>query len=257
MEDLTKVFGTVEPVDNVPVTAEPKKASRMDAEIQKAFKATADVLESQNKDIFNEISTHSNDLIVVNTLSYTDGGGLIVDRNNITSQNQRPLVTVPEIVGYNVKNEGTEPIKYHTELWSKDENGVYVATPTELVLNPGETAPFTRKTLTMLASNIEYSFVLGNGKLIPRLDSNLEKMLNGTYFKFEDPELTVHDDSVKLAIADKIGDKWVIKPEFEATFGFLNNEKPKAPAAKRATSRKASRQALVSNYVRNLLNQSK
>lgn len=263
MEDLTSVFGDVQPVEApeeevVTVEAKTTKGKKSKEFVEKLktdFISTAEAMAQNGVDMFEQVSCKSDSLEIVNTLGYSDKGGLVVDHDRADSKKDRPLGTVSEIVGYKLRNVGNEPIPYQTEVWAKNETGEYVATPAEYLLQPNEEVSLTRKYVTILCSRIEFSNVLKNGVLITRVspDSTREDILNSAYLRFNDNR-GVHDDTVKIAIADKIDDRWIVKPEFEAAFGFLNNESEAARATRTGGTKKSvSKQAIVANYVRELL----
>src|SRR5690606_14306068 len=148
------------------------------------------------------------------------------------------LITTSQIVGYRLQNIGNTPIKYLTEEFVKNEEGTYVGTRVEKVAKRGETFDLSRKYMTIFCSQPEISFQLSNGKIVRGSgngsDGDIDRELEAYYLTFNDKSIKVNSDDVKINIAKKIkqGDqtKWVVKPEFEATFGYLNNAK--APGRK-------------------------
>lgn len=209
----------------------------------------------------------SDSLEVVKTLGAGDGGNIIRDKAK-SSADHRELVSTSKIVGYRVRNIGSEPISYMTEEFAKNEEGIFVGTQVKKTLNPGETADLTRQYMTMLCCQPEFSFTLANGKIImgSAAKSNsktvdLKKELETYYFKFtanegeEAPQ--VNDDTVKLSVDEKVGDKMVVKPEFEATFGYLNNPKEGRRGGRKASEKSGlTAQDYSANYVANLLKSS-
>lgn len=208
------------------------------------------------KNAFKEISMNdpdfdkkwhslSNSIEVVNTLGFGEGGNLLYDKEQSEAQGDRVLVQTSKIVGYRIRNIGDTPITYLTEVWHKNENGEWESTKTEKVLAPGETADLTRKYMTILCSRPEIFFELANGKIVrgpgAATAKTLDEKLEAHYFKFtkgEDGEVKqVNDDAVKLNVGMKIGDEWVVKPEYEETFGFLNIKKVEREKVRRKTKK--------------------
>ena len=210
----------------------------------------------------------SDSIKVINTLGFGDGGNIVVDKSKPveidpeTGKEKKPLLTTSKTIGYRVQNIGDEPIKYQTEVWTKGEDGKYVSTKTEKVLEPGETADLSRQYMTVLCSIPEISFQLANGKIIKgsskRAEESTKAFLEAHYFRFDKDEdgvqKQVNDDDVKLNVGerDEATGKWVVKPEFEETFGYLNNP-IKSTSSKKAAGRKYSAQDLAANYVRKMI----
>lgn len=192
----------------------------------------------------------SNSLEVVNTLGAGTGGNIKLDE----SSSERKLVATSQIVGYVVKNVGKEPITYKTEIWAKDETGKYVATASEAVLAPGETAALTRKFMTILCARTEISFTLLNGKIISKFGKTrtVEDMLNRCYFQFND-DIAVNDDSVKISVDEEDASGRHVKPEFVSTFGYLDN--PKEKSTRKGTGRKVTVQDMMANYINSQISQ--
>lgn len=198
----------------------------------------------------------SGGIAVVNTLGYGDSGTLVFDKKATEAKikagekgkdGRDPRVVVPTsiVVGYRVSNIGDTPIKYITEEFSANKEGEFVGKRVEKTLEPGGTADLARKYMTMFCAQPEISFRLSNGKIVrgpanvPSGDVDGE--LEAHYFTF-DPKtgLKVNSDEVKLNISTKKKDgkgqtRWVVKPEFEKAFGYLNNVKV---AETRSTRRK-------------------
>lgn len=204
-----------------------------------------------DKTFATRVKTRSTSLEVTHTLGFSDKGGLVVD----AQKEGRSLVATSGIVGYEIHNIGTEAIPYKTAVCKKGADGIWVATPTDAVLQPGETAYLTRQYMTMLTAAPEFSFELANGKIQKGSGASKEgkttkEILESYYFAFnKDTGLQVNDDDMKLAIADKVDGKWVVKPEFEETFGELNNPKPTAKAARAPKAPKMDSSVAVANYV--------
>ena len=208
-------------------------------------------------DYLKRLRKLSNSVEVVNSLGFGDSGNIIVDRMKTTKDN-RVLASTSTIVGYRVQNVGTEPIKYITESWVKDESGKYVPTKTEKVMAPGATADLTRQYMTMFCAQPEISFQLKNGKVIKgsgsKGDKGVKAELASYYFAFakdaDGNKKQVNDDDVKLNVGVKNDEgKWVVKPEFEEAFGFLNNAHEAAKSGKRSKGSEFNAQDIAANYV--------
>lgn len=216
-----------------------------------------------------KLQKYSSHLEVINSLGFGDSGNLLFDKDNFDPNNinpktgkpVRPLTPTSTVVGYRVRNNGEEAIKYTTEVWTKGADGKFVATKTEKVLAQGEVADLPRQYMTALCAIPEISFTLANGKIIKgsgaKGDKSLKAELESYYFKFNPSEdgttKQINDDDVKLNISEKVGDKWVVKAEYEETFGFLNNQdevKKKGKAKSKYTS-----QDYAANYINKLISE--
>lgn len=201
----------------------------------------------------------SNSIEVVNSLGFGDSGNIVVDKSAST-KDQRKLAVTSAIVGYRVANVGEEPIKYVTEVWAPDESGKFVATKQERVLSPGGTADLTRQYMTIFCSQPEISFTLRNGKIIKgsgaKGDKGPKAELESFYFSFSKEEdgskKQINDDEIKLNVAEKVGDVWKVKAEFEETFGFLNNAKEGGRGGHKSSS-KFTAQDVAANYIFQML----
>lgn len=209
-----------------------------------------------------KLRTLSDSLEVVNTLGYGKGGGLVKDPVKSAEEGKRSLAPTSKIVGYKVRNIGSEPIPYFTEVYAQNEAGVFVGSKVQKTLNPGETAYLTRQYMTMLTCQPEFSFTLANGRITggsAKDNGDLKKKFESYYFTFTGEEgadvPTVNDDEVKLSIDEEIDGRSVVKAEFVETFGYLNNPKEGG----RKGGRKASgnlgltAQDYAANYVASLL----
>ena len=93
----------------------------------------------------------------------------------------------------------------------------------------------------MLTSDPRFSFQLQNGfmkkssKNIPA--NSLDDELESWYFKPADEDVKVNADSFKVNIGQEVVDgdntKWIVLPEFEGVFGYLNNSNKKERAEQR------------------------
>lgn len=200
----------------------------------------------------------SQSLEVTHTLTYSDKGGLIVDPNG---KEQRGLLNVPRIVGYEVRNCGTTPIPYKTAVCEKNADGIYTETTTDAVLQPGATAYLTRQYMTMLCAMPEISFKLKNGRIAKGSSNTKDKKstrdaLEAFYFTFDKKlGMSVNGATVAVPVAVESGDgHWVVKPEFEETFGFLSNPKEvKATKRRKKSGSKYDNNIAVANYVYNVV----
>lgn len=211
----------------------------------------------------------SKSLRVINSCGYGEDGGLVEikkgDKNVPAGEKTgREVGATSKVVGYIIENIGDAPISYTDGIWTKNAEGVYEEQVTEVVINPGEKKPIDRKYLTLLAVRPEFSFTLENGKVVGSAKNakSADELISSYHFRFKDSSMTIHDDKVKVAIADKkevvidgvAQTKWILKPEFEATFGYLSN--PKNSVRKtRASVREGIdfKTAAAADYVRSLL----
>lgn len=243
--------------DGVDTKKEVRNAAQKEAD-----QALVDCLKeriAKNPEFLSTVKTMSSSLEVVHTLTYSDKGNLVVDKVATAEKGKRTLKPVPAIVGYEIKNVGDQPIPYKTAVCTKGADGVYTEAPTDAVLNPGETAFITRQYMTMLTAAPEFSFELANGKIVKgsgtsNAGKNIREQLESYYFAFKEKGKSVNDDTVVMPVADLVGDKWVIKSEFEATFGFLNNPVKSSAATKSTRTRKSAsekidRSACLANFV--------
>lgn len=252
MENVFSNLDTAAPVE----TEKPANAARKEkiAAMKEAIKTTI----SEDPTFVQKLRSLSDSIEVVNTLGFGDSGNIVVDR---TKTDERSLAVTSAIVGYRVRNLGSEPIKYTTEIYAQDETGKYVGTKQEMFLAPGATADLTRQYMTMLAAIPEISFQLANGKIIrgsgAKGEKSLKAELEAYYFSFNKDEngvkLQVNDDSVKLNVGEKVNGKWVVKPEFVETFGFLNNPKEGRRGGRKSSGEKYNAQDMAANYINRLI----
>lgn len=217
---------------------------------------------ASDPDFVNKVRTLSDSLVVVNSLGFGEGGNIVVDKEKSTKE-KREFINTSAVVGYRIKNEGNTPIKYQTEVWAADETGKYVATKTEKVLAPGATCELSRPYMTMLCCQPEISFILKNGKIIrgsgSKGDRDAKTELSAYYFSFtEEADGTrkqINADDVKLNVGEKIGDKWVVKPEFVDTFGYLNNAKTTGKGIRKTagSDKLTSAQVIAANYINQII----
>lgn len=249
MEQFTEMATTA--VANDDKAAKKEKVQAMRAAMQTTL--------AEDPEFAKKVCTRSNDLKVLKTLAYGVSGGLVVDEEKTTSD-KRVLKATSKIHGYRIQNVSDTPIEYTTEVWTKDGDK-FVGSTVVKVLQPGEVTDINRKYMTMLCAREEFSFTLANGTIIAssstkkKSGKNIVDELASYYFKFSEEDGTkigVNSDLVKLSIDDADGK---VKPEFEATFGYLNNPKAKkAPKEKNSTT--FTTQVYAANYINTLLKES-
>lgn len=204
-----------------------------------------------------KVRSLTDDLEVVNTLGFGDSGNIVVDR----TKEERTLKPTSAIVGYKLRNNGDEPIKYVTEVYAPDESGKWVGTKQEKFIEPGGMADLTRQYMTMLCAIPEISFQLSNGKIIrgagAKGETSVKDELEAYYFAFNKQEdgtkLQVNDDEVKLNIAEKVDGGWVVKAEYQEAFGFLNNPKEAKGGRRKSSKSKYNAQDMAANYINRLI----
>lgn len=242
MEDLFKSLekdNSVEVVqENQGIKNEVKDSNKAKRQEKvKMFKDSMNQTLQENPEYLKNLRTLSPYIEVVNSLGYGDKGNILLDRDKTDSSGKRKLQYTSAIVGYKVKNNSQQTITYETETYMADENGKYIPTVVEKTFAPGEEICIARAYMTKLCARPEISFTLGNGKLV-RSSANatdFRSELEAYYFTFSDEEnKQINDDSVKLNVAEQLGDKWVVKPEYLEIFGYLNNPSEKASKTKGA-----------------------
>lgn len=251
--------GVVTPVETVEATPVVSSKKERIEVMRAAIKETL----IQDPEFKSKVRSLSNSIEVVNTLGFGDSGNIVVDKANTTTEG-RALAVTSQIIGYRVRNIGTEPIKYQTEVWSQGEDGKYVASKAEKTLAPSETADLTRQYMTIFTAQPEISFQLANGKIIKgsgsRGDKSIKAELESHYFRFDKAEdgtkKQVNDDTIKLNVGKKVdGDKWVVKEEFVETFGFLNNPKETTKGGRTSPTKEFNAQDIAANYVNKLISE--
>lgn len=236
------------------------------------------------QDFMNKLNTNpemkavlyarSNDLVVEKCLCYGEDGGLIEESKARYDEEgnevaKRVVRQVPEILGYIIKNIGKEPISYQDCDYAKGADGIFVGANQTKTLAPGASAAISRKYLAWMAAQPEFSFKLGNGKITKgsaKVDPNKsDSLLEAHYFSYFEKNKSVHNDENKTAIADpkQVKDesgnavkKWIVRPEFEKTFGYLMNPVEKAIKTKGNRAATADyRLAAVAQFVRDMVDQ--
>ncbi len=244
---------------------DPKKAAKQEKlkEMSKLLKETI----NQDPTFTSKVRSLSDSIAVVKTLGYGEGGNIIVDEaTKHLPKDQRKLVSTSQIVGYRVANIGQTPIKYLTEEFTKNAEGVYEGARVEKVLEPGGQVDFTRKYMTIFTAQPEISFQLSNGKIVRGSGTvkpgDVDGELEAHYFVFNDKTVKVNSDTMKINVAapkkDKEGNKkWVVKPEFEKVFGYLNNAKASGKRGRGPSAgSKFTTQDMAANYINRLLQES-
>jgi hypothetical protein len=205
-----------------------------------------------------KLRTLSESVAVVNTLGFGDSGNIIKDE--ASTQENRKLSTTSAIVGYRIRNIGQEPIPYVTEEYAMKDN-VWVGQLVNKVMQPGETVDLNRKYMTMFCARPEISFQLSNGKVMRGSakvkTGDVDGELEAHYFTFNDRTLKVNSDEVKINVGrkDNKTKKWVVKKDFEAAFGYLNNEKVKGEG-RTSSGERYTVQDMAANYIARLLEES-
>lgn len=258
MEGLFTSAAAEDPV--VVEKAEGKK--KENSEMKSILKAAMQETLASDPDFMKKVRSASSTLEVVNTLGGGDRGNLVYSGTDETGK--RIVTPTSTIVGYRVRNIGEEAIPYRTEEYTKDPTtGEWVGQEVEKVMAPGEIVNLPRMYMTLLCSRPEFSFTLANGKLVghtKRKGGNIKEILSAYYFIFNRQEgaapLQVNDDEVKLSVTttDAAGNT-VVKPEFEASFGYLNNPKKAEKRGTTKSGQKVTLQDVNANYVRKLLAQ--
>lgn len=257
---MDKVFSNSEVEPVVVNDAERKKVEAKENAKQKMKMMRSIIQETiqTDPDFTAKLHTLSQSIEVLNTLGYGTKGNIIEVKKN-TDESGRELKPTSKIVGYRLRNVGTESIQYMTEEFAQDETGKWVGTKVEKTFAPGTTIELSRMYMTIFCSKPEISFILKNGTITggsSKKGASLTEELSSRYFRFSKDEngatIPVNDDEVKLAIDNEDG---VIKPEFEATFGYLNN--PKETRARGSKTKDFTTQDLNANFIRKLLEEQK
>lgn len=251
-------------VDTVVNAADEKKLAKK-AKLQEMANVFKQSL-SEDPTLKDKINLLSESIAVVHTLGFGDSGNIILDKSKADGERSGALVATSQIVGYQVQNTGKTPVQYMTEEYAQDGTGVWVGTKVQKTLEPGATTELTRKYMTIFCSQPEISFKLQNGKIIRGSGTirpnDVDGELEAYYFIFNDKNIKVNSDEVKLNIATKTtveggASKWIVKDEFVSTFGYLNNEKSatKKSRGSKATSRYTT-QDMAANFIQKLISES-
>ena len=241
----------------VPEVDDDKKAEKK--EFAKKLKDAMYETLKENPDYLAVRRSLTNSVRVVNTLGFGDSGNIIVAEGS--TKEDRKLQPVASIVGYRIQNVGETPITYQTEEFTQGEDGVWVGQKVTKVIKPGEFANITRKYATILFSRPEFNLKVANGKFIaPRnkKTNDLDALLAGYYFSFNDKDIKVNSDTVKIQIGEQRKNpatgqtKWYVKSEFEKEFGYLNNSGSGKARAKKPT-KDLDPQDFAANYLQKLI----
>ena len=241
-----------------PTVASDKKEEKK--ELARMYKEAMKETLEENPDYLAKRRSLTDSVKVVNTLGFGDSGNIIVAEGS--SKDDRKLVPVAAIVGYKIQNIGTTAIPYTTEEYVKNEEGKWVGQKVRKTLEPGDTACITRKYATILFAQPEFNLKVENGKFIPpkqKKTNDLEALLPGYYFSFNDRSIKVNSDSVKLQIGEQRkapngATKWFVKPEYEEVFGYLNNSGSGKRKSKKAGPN-FDPQDYAANFLQKLINE--
>lgn len=219
------------------VTAENDKAAQKKAAAKERLKRAREAYEAElqaNPDIAKRLHALSGAVTVAASLGWSDSGS-IIQKTKKTETADRTLQSVSGIVGYVITNNGSVAIPYTTEEFKKGADGIWVGTQVSKKLAPKGTANLSRKYMTIFASQPEISMEFANGAMTRSSRSNDNNSVDGelaAYYFNPAPEtgIVVNSDEFKRQIGRKVkqGDKevWVVKDEYAADFGGLNNPKP-------------------------------
>lgn len=166
--------------------------------------------------------------IVPINISKTDNEGNHVKFRRVSANESK-------IVGYIIRNTGTNPIDYKTEVYAVDENGKWVGQEVDKVLAPGDEAQITRKYLAQRAIQPDLFCKLANGVMTGKVanGATIDEALASHYFQYS-PELDmdVHSPEVKIQIGvpklQNGKERYIVADEYAETFGWLNNAKETA-----------------------------
>lgn len=226
------------------------------AKMQAAFQATLE----EDPSLKSKLNIWSPDLEVVNTLGWGDRGNLIETvKKSEAPDGKRKVGQTAQIVGYRVKNIGKKPIPMITRPWKREGEAFVSGGEVTVQLKPGQYIDLPRDLMTINMTRPEVSSVLANGKMIPNKagKKSTQELLEAFYFSFfrgEDGTTKRVNDTteVKINVGIEKDGKWTVRPEFEATFGFLNNGKPDKKSAPKVQGPTAAQ--MVSAYVQRLIN---
>lgn len=271
--DVFSNLGEQTPAQATTTTATATRKAAMIAAIKETVQNDPTYLEVKN--------SLSDGIVITKVLGFGDSGNIkrgedipAVDKegNPILDEDgkqvmKRNLIPIPENVGYIVQNNTKQELQYTIEEYAQNADGVWVGTPVTKVLAPGASAPFSRKWLTLFASQAAISNKFANGRLTrssARIKGNLtakeayEAELEAYYVQFTEEGLTVNDDSLKEQIGKKVKGQdgkpmWVVKAEYASIFGYLNNVPEKKTGGRKGASKPPVDSADVyANYINKL-----
>lgn len=175
------------------------------------------------------------------------------------------LVSVPGVVGYQLKNESSETIKYQTDEYVLNkETNEYVGTTVEKDFKPGTEIILDKKNMTLFCADPRLSNKLANGKIAPssslasaiknNKQLSFDETMRAYHFSFDKAEdgttPTVDDDEIKVVIDSKDGK---ILKEYIPTFGYLLNPKEAKKAGRKGSGKsKFDNQTYAAAFVRKL-----
>lgn len=269
------VFGKVGATDTTATSAANAAATSRKEAMIASIKETV-----QNDPTYLEVKNSlSAGLVITKVLGFGDSGNIkrgedvpatdkdgnpILDENGAQKM-KKNLIPIPENVGYIVQNNTTQELQYTIEVFEKNAEGTFVGTPVTKILAPGKSAAFSRKWLTLFSSQAAVSNKFANGRLTrssARAKGNLspkeayEAELEAYYVQFTEEGLTVNDDSLKEQIGKKVKGTdgkpmWVVKPEYNEIFGYLNNVPEKKVGGKKPGAAKPAFDStdIYANYI--------
>jgi hypothetical protein len=131
------------------------------------------------------------------------------------------------IVGYKIKNESDKPVAIHSMKYTGEGPGKYVGTPEEIELAPGQELAVSKRTIGASFVAPEFGSYLANGKInfnSKKENATAEELLAAAEFVFKkDSGKTLTDTDLTIFVDIPEDNKFVLKPEFVETFGFLAN----------------------------------
>lgn len=233
-------FDTLNDIANsgVPTEEEAKKKAR-NAATKAAAAATKAAYTKRITDDPNfkeECGAEKGNLEVTKCLGFGNKGLIEkVKADEATGTKRQVQSGLPEIVGYRVKNIGTQAYRYTTETWTQNEAGVFEKASVEKTLAPGAEADMCKVTFFNFLKQTQFGLATSNGQAVIKgtaAAKTLREIFKSAYFKFNaDTNLNVHDDAIGEPIGPK-EDTSVIYPQFLEEFGFLLNK----PASKKKSA---------------------
>ena len=251
--------GTEAPATAPAATADNSEAKKRAEEMKAAFR------DAMMKDptMASRLHSLSDSLEVVNSLGYGDSGNIVVNKERTAAEGKRVLASTSACVGYRVRNIGTTPINYTTEIWTRGEDGKWAGSRVEKVLEPSATADLPRQYMTMLAAQPEFSFRLANGSVrrgsgAKTAPNDLKAELEAHHFAFSKEAAAegkeINSDDVKLNVGQKdAAGKWTVKPEYQETFGYLENVEEKPAGSRKSSAPKYSSSDIAANWICEML----
>lgn len=172
----------------------------------------------------------------------------------------RRVANEAENVGYEVQNVSNEPIVYRATSWVKDENGRFVPNEHEETIAPGAKVYLTRKELAMITIAVPFNMSLANGHVTLKKSKDPADALDlsNCYFGFDkNAQMDINSPDVKILIHNKKKvngtTQYIVKPEFEEKFGYLNNAKDVERKQRAKTGITISRYEITAQQLREKL----